>query len=144
MQSLDHPNIIKYFDSFISDNDLVIVFEWAAAGDLKRQLRKALEKGVGFEERVIWKYFSQISDAICHMHERRIMHRDLKPANLFLTLDGTIKVGDLGLSRELSENTFQAHSKVGSKYNFISFSINVYCNIDATYYYIYVVRLLYT
>lgn len=101
-------------DSFISENDLIIIYEWAAAGDLKRQLRKAQEKGVGFEERVIWKYFSQICLAIQHMHEKRIMHRDLKPANIFLTLDGTIKVGDLGLSRELSEHTIQAHSKVGT------------------------------
>jgi serine/threonine protein kinase len=114
LQSLDHPNIIHYMDSFINDNDLIIIYEWAAAGDLKRQIRKAQEKGVGFEERVIWKYFSQIANAIQHMHERRIMHRDLKPANIFLTLDGTIKVGDLGLSREFSEHTHQAHSKVGT------------------------------
>ena len=111
LQSLDHPNIIRYMDSFISDNNLMIVYEWAAAGDLKRQLRKAQERGVGFEERVIWKYFSQICNAMQHMHERRIMHRDLKPANIFLTLDGTIKVGDLGLSRELSEHTIQAVRK---------------------------------
>jgi serine/threonine protein kinase len=114
LQSLDHPNIIRYMDSFITDNDLVIVVEWAAAGDLKRQLRKAQERGVGFEERIIWKYFSQICEAMKHMHDRRIMHRDLKPANIFLTLDGTVKVGDLGLSRELSEHTVQAHSKVGT------------------------------
>ncbi len=114
LQSLDHPNIIRYMDSFICNNDLIIVYEWAAAGDLKRQLRKAQERGTGFEERVIWKYFSQICSAMQHMHEKRIMHRDLKPANIFLTLDGTIKVGDLGLSRELSDNTFQAHSKVGT------------------------------
>lgn len=112
LQSLDHPNIIRYLDSFITENDLVIVVEWAAAGDLKRQLRKQQEKQQNFDERIIWKYFSQICDAIQHMHEKRIMHRDLKPANIFLTLDGTIKVGDLGLSRELSENTIQAHSKV--------------------------------
>lgn len=114
LQSLDHPNIIRYMDSFITDNDLMIVYEWAAAGDLKRQLRKAQERGTGFEERVIWKYFSQICNAMKHMHDKRIMHRDLKPANIFLTLDGTIKVGDLGLSRELSEHTIQAHSKVGT------------------------------
>ena len=114
LQSLDHPNVIKYYDSFINENDLVIVFEWAAAGDLKRQLRKTIEKQSIFDERIIWKYFSQIADAISHMHDRRIMHRDLKPANIFLTLDGTVKVGDLGLSRELSEHTLQAHSKVGT------------------------------
>ena len=114
LQTLDHTNIIRYIDSFITDNDLMIVYEWAAAGDLKRQLRKAQDRGVGFDERIIWKYFSQICNAIQHMHDKRIMHRDLKPANIFLTLDGTIKVGDLGLSRELSEHTMQAHSKVGT------------------------------
>ena len=99
LQSLDHPNVIKYFDSFINENDLVIVFEWAAAGDLKRQLRKTLEKQSTFDERIIWKYFSQIADAISHMHDRRIMHRDLKPANIFIDNDGDLKIGDLGLSR---------------------------------------------
>lgn len=69
------------------------------AGDLKRQLRKALEREARFDERVIWKYFSQIADgasliisplsvaitharcvtaAVQHMHQRRVMHRDLK------------------------------------------------------------------
>jgi len=62
LQSLDHPNIIRYLDSFIEGSELIIVVEWAAAGDLKRQLRKALEKQTHFEERVVWKYFSQIAE----------------------------------------------------------------------------------
>ncbi|KAG5191840.1 kinase-like domain-containing protein [Tribonema minus] len=114
LQSLNHPNIISYLDSFLSGNELVIVFEWAAAGDLKRQVRKAQERGVYFEERVVWKYFAQICAGIQHMHARRVMHRDLKPANIFLTLEGQIKVGDLGLGRALSEDTLEAHSKVGT------------------------------
>ena len=32
----------------------------AAAGDLKRRVRKALERGFHFEERLIWSYFSQV------------------------------------------------------------------------------------
>jgi NIMA (never in mitosis gene a)-related kinase len=114
LQSVHHPNIIEYMDSFIEGDELIIVFEWAAAGDLKRQIRKAQERKARFDERVIWKYFAQICEAIAHMHERRIMHRDLKPANIFLTLSGTVKVGDLGLGREMSENTLEAHSKVGT------------------------------
>jgi serine/threonine protein kinase len=102
LQRLDHPNIIKYLDAFIDEHDLIIVFEWAEAGDLKRQLRKAREKKVRFDERLVWRYFSQICSAIQYMHNMRVMHRDLKPANIFLTAKGQVKVGDLGLSRAVS------------------------------------------
>ncbi|CAK4083636.1 unnamed protein product [Aphanomyces euteiches] len=115
VQSVHHPNIIQYIDAFIGhDDELCIAFEWAEAGDLKRQIRKANEKNTRFEEPVIWKYFAQICAAIQHMHLHRIMHRDIKPANIFLTLAGVVKVGDLGLGRYLSENTMEAHSKVGT------------------------------
>lgn len=114
VQSVSHPNIVQYLDAFIANNELHIAFEWAEAGDLKRQIRKANEKGVRFDERTIWRYFAQLCAAIRHMHEARIMHRDLKPANIFLTLQGVVKVGDLGLGRHLSEDTMEAHSKVGT------------------------------
>lgn len=114
VQSLDHPNIIRYLDGFFEDKQLILIFEYAEAGDLKRQLRKAKEREARFDERVIWKYFAQVAHAVLHMHERRILHRDLKPANIFLTLSGSIKVGDLGLGRLLSEQTMEAHSKVGT------------------------------
>eukprot|EP00891_Asterochloris_glomerata_P006403 jgi/Astpho2/6403/Aster-08090 len=50
------------------------------------------------------------------MHARRMMHRDIKPGNMFVTYNGTLKVGDLGLSRHLSSRTMQAQSMVGTPY----------------------------
>ena len=49
----------------------------------------------------------QAVDAVAHMHARRMMHRDIKPGNMFVTYNGTLKVGDLGLSRHLSSRTMQ-------------------------------------
>nr|KAE8939407.1 hypothetical protein PF009_g10746 [Phytophthora fragariae] len=45
VQSVSHSNIIQYLDAFVQNNELYIAFEWAEAGDLKRQIRKANEKG---------------------------------------------------------------------------------------------------
>jgi len=35
------------------------------------------------------------------MHEQNIMHRDLKTQNIFLTKSKVIKVGDLGIARQV-------------------------------------------
>jgi|TARA_B110000208_G_scaffold128400_1_gene156093 NIMA (never in mitosis gene a)-related kinase len=114
LASLDHSNIIRCFQSFVLDSNLFLVLEWAEAGDLKRQIRKANERNSRFHERLIWSYFSQLADAVAHMHEHRIMHRDLKPANIFLTAQAKVKVGDLGLGRHFSEKTEHVFSKVGT------------------------------
>jgi len=115
LQSLNHRNIIHYLDSFACHpNTLVIVLEWATDGDLQHHLRRIKKRGGHLPEPVIWSSFVQICEALAHMHERRILHRDLKPANIFLHSDGTIKVGDLGLGRALSDHTPEAFSKVGT------------------------------
>lgn len=65
-------------------------------------MKRAQEDEVSFQEKLIWKYIHQIAGALQHMHSKRIMHRDLKPANIFINDEGDLKVGDLGLSRQLS------------------------------------------
>lgn len=114
MKPLSHPNIIKYIDSFTHNNELIIVTEWAEKGDLKRLIKEHQADETPFEEIRIWDFLIQISSALNHMHEKRIMHRDLKPANIFIAQDDSLKVGDLGLGRAFGSQTIEAHSKVGT------------------------------
>ncbi|KAL6758065.1 kinase-like domain-containing protein [Haematococcus lacustris] len=116
LEKLSHPNIIQMLDAFIDENMLIIIFEWAPAGDLKRLIKKTQEAGKTLDEPAIWGYFAQIVDGLRYMHQHRIMHRDIKPANVLVGANGALKLGDLGLGRQLSEQTMEAFSKVGTPY----------------------------
>ncbi|PNH07020.1 Serine/threonine-protein kinase Nek7 [Tetrabaena socialis] len=110
LTNVEHPNIVKCFRSFLSeaDNELVIVLEWAEAGDLGQVIKERQEAGAAFTAEQVWAQFQQVCNALKHMHDRRMMHRDLKPSNIFVTGSGDLKLGDLGLSRYFSSRTLQA------------------------------------
>jgi len=49
-----------------------------------------------------------LNSLLQYMHERNIMHRDLKTQNIFLTKSKVIKVGDLGIARQVLAFHFTA------------------------------------
>jgi NIMA (never in mitosis gene a)-related kinase len=119
MQQLHHPNIIRYLDLFVANQDATLVLEWAGGGDLKQHLvamRKRSLSCVRFDEYTVWKLMVQMCKAMKHMHDRRVLHRDFKPANILFDDKGRVKIADFGLGRAFSENTVVAHSKVGTPY----------------------------
>ena len=51
-----------------------------------------------------------------HIHERKIIHRDLKCGNIFLHKNGTIKLGDFGIARVLSNTMSKVKTMIGTPF----------------------------
>ena len=43
---------------------------------------------------------AEIASGQAYLHSRQIVHWDLKPENIFLTVTGTVRIGDFGLSSQ--------------------------------------------
>ncbi|XP_023311409.1 serine/threonine-protein kinase Nek7 [Anoplophora glabripennis] len=115
LSTLNHPNIIRYIESFKDEDSLQIVMEYADGGNLAQLINLKKHKNDVFTEIGILDIISQISAALSYMHSKRILHRDLKTANVFIGMNGTIKLGDFGISKMLNTKS-QAHTVIGTPY----------------------------
>jgi serine/threonine protein kinase len=90
-----HPNIVNLLQSFESETHIYLVLEFCSNGDLYEAIR--LDKGP-LETEHVREFMHQLVDSVEHMHAKGVYHRDIKPENIFLTQDGTMKLGDFGLA----------------------------------------------
>ena len=121
LRELKHPNIVRYYDRIIDKKHsrIYIIMEYCEGGDLNQLIKRCKKTGEFIAEDIIWKIFTQVLLAIHVIHnhkEGKILHRDIKPSNVFLDKDNNVKLGDFGLSRELSNESKFAYSHVGTPY----------------------------
>ncbi|XP_067445516.1 interferon-induced very large GTPase 1-like isoform X3 [Thunnus thynnus] len=114
LANMSHPNIVKYKESFEVKGHLCIVMDYCEGGDLLEKIKS--QKGELFSEEQILDWFVQICLALKHIHDRKILHRDIKPQNIFLTKDGTVQLGDFGVSRVLNSTLELATTVIGTLY----------------------------
>ena len=115
LSQLNHKYIVKYYDSFESNNSLFIVMEYCENGDLNSFLLKMQKKTPHINENSIWKFFLQMLIGLAYIHSKKILHRDLKAMNIFLSKNNECKIGDLGVAKIL-QNTMHAHTFIGTPF----------------------------
>ena len=107
--------VVKYYDSFLENDNLNIVMEYCDNGDLCNYLNEQKMKNKPLKEDLIWNIFIKITLGLTTIHKMKILHRDLKTLNIFLKKDMEIKIGDLGVAKELNQASF-ANTIIGTPY----------------------------
>ncbi|KAI8915356.1 serine/threonine kinase 6, isoform CRA_a [Powellomyces hirtus] len=91
---LRHPNILRLFGYFYDVKRVYLILEYAAKGELYKQLRKYSR----FPENRASRYIAQMASALGYLHKKNVIHRDIKPENLLLSTKGELKIADFGWS----------------------------------------------
>ena len=101
LASLRDPNVISYKEAFFEEDSkaLCLVMEFADSGDLLQRIQRCRSRSVRLNESFIWSILIQLTQGLKALHDLGIFHRDLKSANVFLNKDGTVKLGDMNVSK---------------------------------------------
>jgi WD40 repeat protein len=94
---LQHPHIVQIYETGEHDGRPYLALEYIDGGNLRDKTR-----GQPQPPREAAQLIETLADAVHHAHELGIIHRDLKPGNVLLTHDGTPKVADFGLAKNIS------------------------------------------
>ncbi|MDF1660947.1 MAG: serine/threonine-protein kinase, partial [Planctomycetota bacterium] len=114
LAQLQHPNLIQCFDIGESNELVYLVMEFVEG----RNAREVLNHEGSYEEENALTLLSQCLEGMIHYHEKSIIHRDIKPENLLLSEEGVMKITDLGLSKQLTNDLFltRVGKTVGTPY----------------------------
>ena len=107
--SLSHPNLVNVFDQGTDNQIIFLVMEFVPGINLRDALN---DHGALPPDRAL-EILEPLTSGLAAAHSAGILHRDLKPENVFLSDNGTVKLGDFGLAREITSHT-QTGSVVGT------------------------------
>ena len=114
ISNLDHPNIIKFFETYNDEYYFHIVMELCKG---KEVFDKIIEEE-SLTEMKVAKIVYKVLSAIYYCHTNGISHRDIKPENILFEStdqDADIKLIDFGLSRKYNSNE-KMHTILGTPY----------------------------
>jgi tRNA A-37 threonylcarbamoyl transferase component Bud32 len=96
LAKFDHPNLVRVYHGGEEAGRPYMALEFVAGGSLAERIKME-----PLTPRAAAELVARLADGVEYAHRHGIIHRDLKPGNVLLTADGTPKVSDFGLAKDL-------------------------------------------
>jgi len=96
LTKLDHPNIVKYYETYIDERYFYLVMEYIDGGELFNKISQ--QENQVFNEKLASIYMKKLLSALNHIHSQGVVHRDIKPENIMFNKYDEIKLIDFGLA----------------------------------------------
>ena len=97
LAQLNHPSIARLYDAAtLEDGTPYFVMEHVEGVPLTHYCRS---HSCPIEQRL--QLFRVVCEAVQHAHANAIIHRDLKPSNILVKSDGTLRLLDFGIAKQI-------------------------------------------
>jgi calcium-dependent protein kinase len=95
MQQVDHPNIVKYYETYDDKKYIYLCMELCTGGEM---FKKVVKRNRPMTEHECVTDVKKLLLALVHCHSENIIHRDIKPENIMYGTDDEIKFIDFGFA----------------------------------------------
>ncbi|MHC5020483.1 MAG: protein kinase domain-containing protein [Planctomycetota bacterium] len=114
--AMNHPNIVQAYDVGKAGESYYFSMEYMAGGSIQDILAKEDKVEPGRACAMLIGAAKGLEFA----EKKKIVHCDIKPDNLMLTEEGAVKIGDLGLSKNLSKGGNEGDTQIFGTPHFVA------------------------
>ncbi|KAK1264245.1 Mitogen-activated protein kinase kinase kinase 1 [Acorus gramineus] len=99
LSQFEHENIVQYLGTEKDKEEakLHIFLELVTQGSLAKTYER-----YRLRDSQVSAYTRQILNGLRYLHDRKVVHRDIKCANLLVDANGSVKLADFGLAKEVT------------------------------------------
>jgi formylglycine-generating enzyme required for sulfatase activity/predicted Ser/Thr protein kinase len=104
---LSHPNIVTLRNFEEMGDGVFLVMDYVDG----QTLDDFLAENEKLPEDKVVELFTPIAEALAYAHSKNVIHRDIKPGNILIATDGTPRLADFGVAREVKDTVTRVTGK---------------------------------